>query len=257
MRSIKAALLVLLLGAAAASAAEAPPLWSGEAGLSYVQTTGNSSNSTIGAGLKLLRQGAAWKTAFSGAFIRTSSEEVTTAERLDSALRGERGFGDRVAAYAQGAYLRNQFSGIEGQETLEAGGLYKLAVGPRHSLHASAGLAYTAEQHLAPDADRNFAGGRGAIAYKWQVSANADFSEDLDYLQSFKDSGDGRLAHKAAIAANINRIFALRLQHQLLYYNRPVPGKKKTDNTILVSVVAKWPAPAPPPPPPPCPCPAQ
>jgi putative salt-induced outer membrane protein len=243
----------MLLLASFASAEEAPAVVSGEAGLSYVQTTGNSSNSTIGAGLKLLRQAGAWKTGLNTAFVRTESESVKTAERFDTALRAERGFGDGFAAYAQGSYLRNTFAGIEGQETFESGGLYKFANGPKQFFSASAALSYTAEQRIAPDRDRNFVGGRAALAYKWQLSASADFTEDLDYLQSFKESADGRLSHKAAVTANVSKIFALKLAHQLLYYNAPAPGKQKTDTTILASIVAKWPAP--PPPPPPCPCP--
>jgi putative salt-induced outer membrane protein YdiY len=244
--------LGILLFATLARAEDASPAWSGEAGLSYVQTTGNSSNSTVGGAFKLVRDDSVWKLMLSSAFVRTESESVKTAERFDGALRGERGFGDRFAVYGQALYLRNVFAGVDGQETFESGGVFKLALGPKHFLSLSGALAYTAEQRLAPAADRNFVGGRSALAYKWQISPNADFTEDVDYLQSFKDGADGRLTNNAALTAKISKILALKLQHQLLYYHDPVPGKKTTDTTILASIVAKWPAPAPPPPP----CPA-
>lgn len=257
--NVRRLLLAVSLVAPAALAQDPPPppAWSGEAGLSYVQTTGNSENSTIGAGLKLGYLKSVWKLGFATAFVRSSSEGDKTAEKLDALLRGERGFGDRVAVYGQGGYLRDLFAGIEGQESFETGGLYKLAIGPTHFLSLSAALAYTAEQRSEPNPDRNFLGARGGLSYKWQISPGAAFTEDVSYLQSFEDSGDGRVQHRATLAANINKIFALKLAHELLYYRDPVPGKRSTDNTILASIVAKWPAPAPPPPPPCPPCAAQ
>jgi putative salt-induced outer membrane protein len=256
--------LLLFAGAVAPAAlgqgTPAPaPLWSGEAGLSYVQTTGNSDNSTIGAGLKLGYLKGSWKTSFATAFVRTEADGVKSAEKFDLLLRSERALGDRVALYGQGAYLRDLFAGIDGQETFESGGLYKLAIGPKHFVSVSAALAYTAEQRPEPNPDRNFLGARGGLSYKWQISPGAGFTEDVSYLQSFQASEDGRVQHRATITASVNRIFSLKLAHELLYFRDPVPGKKSTDNTILASIVAKWPAPAPPPPPPcaPCPPPAQ
>lgn len=230
-----------------AAAQEPPPPWSGEGGLSYLRTSGNSETSTFGATLKLFHQDGPWKIGVSGGYLRSSDTDVKTAERTEGLLRAERGFGERVAAYGQFSYLRNQFAGIDGTETLESGGLYKLAVGPKHFLSASAALAYTWEQRLAPAADRDFAGGRLGLAYKWQISPSADLSEDLDYLQSFQDSNDGRLTSKTALTAAINQVFAIKLGDALFFYNSPVPGKKKTDNTIFASIVARWPPPPPPP----------
>jgi len=251
--ALVAATLLVASPSAAQGAPPPPVVWSGEAGLSYVQTTGNSENSTLGAGLKLGYQRDVWTVSFATAFVRTQSDGLKNAEKFDAMLRGERGFGERVAVYAQGAFLRDLFAGIDGQETVESGGLYKLATGPKHSFSLSAALAYTAEQRLAPSPDRNFAGGRGALAYTWQISPTARFTENLSYLQSFKASADGRVLHRAALTANINEIFALKLAHELLYFRDPVPGKKRTDTTVLVSIVARWPTPAPPCPP----CPPQ
>jgi len=248
---------LLLCGAGRVLAQEpaapaAPPVWSGEGGLSYLKTSGNSDSMTFGAALKLFHEREKWKTGIAGGFLRSSESDAVTAERIDALLRAERAFGPRFSVYGQGSYLRNQFAAIDGQETLEAGGLYKLLTGPKHFLDASAALSYTWEQRQAPALDRDFVGGRGALAYKWQISSSADFTEGIDYLQSFKESSDGRLTSRTALTASINKVLAVKLGNNLLYYNSPAPGKKKTDNTISAAIVARWPAP-PPPPPPPCP----
>ncbi len=226
-----------------------PPAWSGEGGLSYLKTTGNSDSATFGATLKLFHEREKWKTGIAGGFLRSSESDTLTAERIDARLRAERALGPRFAFYGQGSYLRDQFAAIDGQETLETGGLYKLLTGPKHFLDASLALSYTWEQRELPALDRDFVGGRAALAYKWQISGNADFTESIDYLQSFKESGDGRLTSRTALTASINKVLAVKLGNALFYYNQPAPGKKSTDNTISAAIVAKWPAPAPPPPP--------
>jgi putative salt-induced outer membrane protein len=251
---LKTLLFAAAIAPVCAAQAPPPPEWSGEAGLSYVQTTGNSDSSTIGGALKLLRQKGVWKVGLGGAFIRSETDDIKSAEKYDALLRGERALGERFSLYGQGSYLRDQFAGIDGQEIAEGGGLYKLAIGPKQFFSLSGALAYTSEQRTDPSPDRDFAGFRAGLSYKWQISPTADFTEDATYLQSFQDSGDGRVTSKATITANVNKIFALKVGHELLYFRDPVPGKKSTDNTFLASIVAKWPAPAPPPPPP-CPCP--
>jgi putative salt-induced outer membrane protein YdiY len=223
--------------------------WSGEAGLSYVQNSGNSETSTFGTSLKLFREQGPWRIGVGGAFLRSADSGVRTAERLDGLLRAERALGSRVSLYAQLGYLRNEFAGIDGSETLEAGGLYKLVDGPRHVLAASVSLAYDWEQRLSPALDRDFLGGRGGVSYRLKLSESAAFGEEIDYLQSFKEAGDGRLTSKATLTTAVNRVLALKLGDHLTYYNNPVPGKKKSDHTIFASIVARWPAPAPPPPP--------
>src|SRR5437868_5225307 len=67
-----------------------PPLWSGEGGLSYVRTTGNSDNSTFGAGLKLVRERGSWKNLASAEFVRATDHSVRTTERVEAGLRAER-----------------------------------------------------------------------------------------------------------------------------------------------------------------------
>ncbi len=216
-----------------------PPPWSGEASLSYVQTTGNSESQSFGAGLKLLYQSAPWKAEFTSAFIRTEADGAETARRFSGALRGERAFGDHLAAYAQGSYLRNLFAGIRGQEIAEAGGLYKFLTGPQHLLAASAGLAYTREQRTPPADDRSFLGASVGLSYHWKLSPTSEFAEELNYLPNFKDASDWRSNATTSLTASVTKVLAVKLAHQLSYMRSPVPGKKRTDTTLLASIVAK------------------
>jgi putative salt-induced outer membrane protein YdiY len=219
-----------------------PPPWSGEASGSWVQNTGNSISQSIGAGLALGYESAPWKMTFKSDFVRNSSEDVKQAEKLSGLLRGERALGDRVSLFAQASALRDEFAGFDGQETLEAGAIVKLARGPKHKLSLGAGLGYTAEQRQLPDEDRSYASARLGLGYKWALSATAQFSEDANLLADLGDSANWHGSTLTALTAEVSKILALRVSHQLAYAHQPVPGKRATDTTFLASVVAKWPA---------------
>src|SRR5687767_186973 len=67
-----------------------PPEWSGEAGLSYVQTGGNTDTQTVGLSAKGLRQTRQWKAEARGAFLRTESADLVTAKKWTALGRGDR-----------------------------------------------------------------------------------------------------------------------------------------------------------------------
>ena len=213
--------------------------WSGEASLSFVQTTGNTDNQTLGTGLKAAWQSAPWKVSIAAAFLRAETSNVETARKTNAALRGEYDFTARLGAYAQESYLRDRFAGIANQWITEGGGVYKLLTGPVHALSLSAGLAYTSEERLPPDADRRFMGGTAGLSYKWKISSTADFGEDAVFLQSFKASRDWRFNNAASLSVSMTKVLAIKLSHQLAYLHLPATGKKRTDTTLLASLVAK------------------
>jgi len=219
-----------------------PPGWSGEAAVSYVQSTGNSDNKTLGAGTKLRYLREPWKTELRAAFIRVETNDVDSSKRSSAALRAERTLGGRLAAYGQAGYLRDVLAGIEGQTILEAGLLYHLLDGPRHLLSVSGALAYTNERRAAPSPDLGFAAGRTALVYKLKIGASSELSEEADYLASFEDGSDWRANATTSLTASVSKVFALKVSHQLAHLNSPVPGKEKTDTVVLASLVARWPA---------------
>lgn len=224
-----------------AAPAPPPPRWSGEGSVSYVQTTGNSENQTLGAGFKLLHQPLPWKFELRSAFIRTESGDVKSAERLNALLRGERSLGDGLAVYGQASFLRDLFAGISAQKSIEAGLLYKLFESDRQLLTVSAALGYTGESRVSPAPGRDFLGGRTALSYRRKLGAASEFSNDVDYMANFKQSSDWRVTNVAGLSASVSKVLAVKLAHQLYYFHDAVPGKKGTDTTFLASLVVRWP----------------
>src|ERR1043166_7214966 len=69
---------------------EPPPLWDTQVGAAFVGTSGNSDTTTVGGDFSLHRRWPAWQVESAAAIVRTTSNDVKTAERYAGMLRGQR-----------------------------------------------------------------------------------------------------------------------------------------------------------------------
>jgi putative salt-induced outer membrane protein YdiY len=65
-----------------------PPLWSGNAQFAYAGTSGNTDTSSLGASLELNYKPLPWTISLTAAYLRGSTDGVTTAESLREACAG-------------------------------------------------------------------------------------------------------------------------------------------------------------------------
>jgi len=119
------------------------------------------------------------------------------------------------------------------------GGAYSVVKTPTQELKLQAGVGYTKEERLAGE-DKSFANGQAGLLYKVKLSATTDLSEELSYVESFKDSSDWRIANTFSVSVAINKVFSLKASHNLAYLNEPVPGFGKTDTITTLALVAKF-----------------
>jgi putative salt-induced outer membrane protein len=218
-----------------------PPAWTGSAELSYLSTSGNTSTSSIGAGLEVDYKPAPspWSVVFKAAYMRAATNDETTAEQFAAGLKGARTITERIDVFADASYLRNRFAGIDSLINGEAGAGYKLLAGPVHTLRPELAIGYTRKNQAVGD-DLRYASGRAGLLYKWQFSKTADFTNEISYLYDFDDSSNWILTEKAAVTATLTSLLSLKASYTLLYSNEPVPTFKKTDTATAVALVAKF-----------------
>jgi putative salt-induced outer membrane protein YdiY len=246
MKQREAVLVSCCLMAAAAgaraqdAAASPPPVWTGEAGLSYVQTGGNTQTQTIGTSARLTHEGGVWKAEAQAAFLRAEASDEVTAKKWTALAKGSRALGDRLGAYGQTTFLRDVFAGIERENAFDLGGILKVLSGPRQVLDATATVAFTDESRLGAE-DRSFLGGRLGAAYKLKLAQASELAVEADYLQGFSDADASRARTAVSITSALGRILALKVTHKLAWVKEPVPGKDGTDTELLASIVARWP----------------
>lgn len=216
-----------------------PSLWTGSAELSFLSTSGNTSTSSVGGGLEVDYKPAPWTVIFKAAYLRASTDSVTTAEQFNAALKGIRDLTPRLDVFAGAGYARNRFAGFDSLINGEGGAGYKLLLGPVHTLRGEIGFGYTRENQLVGD-NRSYASARAGLGYKWQFSKTAAFTNDLSYSYDLSDSQNWIVADKAAVTAALTTILSLKASYTLLYNHEPVPTFKRTDTTTAVALVAKF-----------------
>ena len=251
--AVKALLaLVFATGVAAAQTPECPcppppapppPVWFGKADLSYLSTSGNTDTSSIGGGLELNYNPKPWLFTLKGAYLKSSTDDVTTAEAMTISLRATRDLTERIDVFVGAGWLRNRFSGINNIYNFDGGAGYKLFKGPEQFLRVEAGIGYTTEQDIVLGIIvpyRNYANARAGLGYKWQFTKNAAFTNDFTFLADLSDTSNWFINEKAAITANISSVFALQASWTLLYRNQPVFGFDNTDTATAFGIVAKF-----------------
>jgi putative salt-induced outer membrane protein len=243
--TILASVLTLMMAAVPvlADEEEAPPepTWTGEAGLSFVATGGNSDSETLGLNFTVERKPTPWGVVFGASFIRAEQEGELTAERYTGFVRGNRRLGERWELFARATGEQDQFAGFDLRGVIDAGATYKALLGPTHTLSFDGGLAWTTEDYIeGQGADNDYFGAVLGLDYAWAFSANASLGQIVDYFPNFDNTNDWRLVSETSLQASLTSLLALKLAYLIRYDNEPVPGFDDTDTTATASVVLKF-----------------
>jgi putative salt-induced outer membrane protein len=216
-----------------------PPLWDAQIGASFVGTSGNSDTSSVGADFIAHRRGTVWQIESAATAVRSSSLDVTTAERYLGLLRAQRKL-TRIVGVASGVKLeRDRFSGLDFRSVVDAGLSWALARQPRWTLDGVTAIAWNHESRtVGPTIDHPV--GVLQLLSRVPFGAAGDTTQRFTFYPDFSVSSAYR--HEAEITAQaaMNAHLALKIGYLLRFANEPVPGFKKTDNTTTASVVLRW-----------------
>jgi hypothetical protein len=107
------------------------------------------------------------------------------------------------------------------------------------TLDATTSMAWNHEQReIGPDLD-DPVGVLEAIS-RIPFGAAGDTTQRFTYYPDFRNTSAYRSEAEVTAQAAMNSRLALKLGYLLRYANDPVPGFKKTDNTVTASVVLRW-----------------
>ncbi len=230
-----------LLLAASAAFAEEPKndnVWSDQAELSFVTTSGNTETTSL-AGKNLLTYKFTPKAVGSWKIGGMYSEDqgATTAENYATELRFDYLYTERIYNYAMAGWNKDRFSGID-QRYYGGGGVgYKVLLGPKHFLLGEAGLNYTMEDYT-DDTNSNFLTGRAFGKYEYAITKKNRFSQSLEYLYDFSDSAHYKVGSETAVVSSLTDILSLKAAYTVRYDHKPVPANlKSTDTMMTVALV--------------------
>jgi putative salt-induced outer membrane protein YdiY len=236
-------LIIIAFLAPAAAAAQTPPppppLWDVQIGASFVGTSGNSDTSSAGADFGLHRRWLVWQMESAASAVRTSNQDVRTAERYLGALRGQRKLTPLFGLSAGIKLERDKFSGMNFRSIPDVGLTWALVRRSAWTLDGITGIALNHENPtIGPK--RNNPVGVLQLLSRIPLGASGATTQRVTFYPDFKDHDAHRSEMELAAQAAMNSRFALKLGYLVRRSNAPVPGFKKTDSMTTASVVMQW-----------------
>jgi len=243
MRSIFLIVITLLASAAAANAQSAPPPppphWDVQIGASFVGTSGNSDTSSAGADFGLHRRWLVWQVESAASAVRTSNQDVRTAERYLGSFRGQRKLTPRIGLSTGIKLERDQFSGMNFRSIPDVGLTWALV---NRAVWTLDGITAVALNHENPTIgpERNNPIGVVQLLSRIPLGPSGATTQRVTFYPDFKETDAHRSEMELAAQAAMNSRFALKLGYLVRRSNVPVPGFKKTDTMTTASVVMQW-----------------
>jgi putative salt-induced outer membrane protein len=213
--------------------------WSHLAEASFLQTSGNTSVTSLGAAFETRYRGLLWASRGRAGFVQNTVSGLTQAELFTVDLRGDRNIDGHLGAFLQGSFLRNPFAGFNSRTSGDVGVRYEIIPAHAHVLAIEAGLGALAENRT--DIGNNtFANFRGALDYQWRISPTAELSNLFTVLDNLNSTNDVRLTNTTSLGLAVTSVVSAKLSFRLDYLNSPVAGKKNLDTATTVALAAKF-----------------
>lgn len=215
--------------------------WSDDAELSYVSTSGNSSVSTLAA-KNLYTQKLAEHLSFLWKLeaLKGKSDGVMTAERYFTDLRLEYDYTERAYSYVNTGWMTDKFAGVDERVNVGVGGGYKFLNGPQSFLKSEAGVSAVKESYI-DNTDRRFTEGRVFGEYVYAFTKKNKFSQSIEYLHDFDNTGNYRYNSETAVTATMTDNLSLKVSYLIKYDHEPIPSTLgKRDTIFSTAIVASF-----------------
>jgi putative salt-induced outer membrane protein len=216
-----------------------PPLWDTQIGASFVGTSGNSDTSSLGADFGAHRRGLTWQIESSATAVRTSSDDLTTAERYLGQVRVQRKLTPILGVSVGEKAERDRFAGLDFRSILDGSLSWALVREPQWTLDGVTGIAWLHETRTV-GANLDDPVGNFQLLSRIPFGAAGDTTQRFTFYPDVRTTSayrsEAEITAQAAMAAHL----ALKIGYLFRYSNAPVPGFQKTDNTTTASVVLRW-----------------
>lgn len=184
------ALIALALAPASVMAAEEEEnkLWSAEASLSYIDSSGNTESTNMDFRSGATRDGETWRNIYKLEASNETSEvaddlgneeEVRTAESYFGSAKAEYKIGEKSYLFGLLEYTDDRFSGYDYEASITFGYGRDFLKTKEHELSADVGLGYRESKETESGAVDEEAVLRLGAVYLWRISENVVFDEDF------------------------------------------------------------------------------
>jgi putative salt-induced outer membrane protein len=203
--------------------------WHFVGNLGYVQTSGNTSLSTVNLGEKLsYRPNLSWTFTNTAEWVFAKTSGSESANRIAASLRADYSISTRLTAFGLFNYERDLFAGI-GHRTEELLGLSFIVLKqPKQALSVDVGAGNT--QQLTGGVTSSYFVARVAPKYRYNITDKAYFEENLEFLENLQTTGDLKVTSTSALVAPLTSRIAIRLSYLMKYVAQPPLNTGVTPN---------------------------
>ncbi len=228
----KTLLLSAVLAATCVTAAHADGL-KGEGAISAAQTTGNSSTTDLGAGLKLNYSTESWihDAVVSADYGKQAG--VTSKNRLFGSYQIGRKLNKHVYVFGRVSDERDRFSGFTNRLFVGAGIGDKVIDGPKVFWAIEAAPGYRVDKLITGLTNKGFAAHAGSkFGYKFNTAVSFEDDTDVNYAKV-----STQLINVAAITAKLSAKLSARVSYEIRHETSPAVGLKADDTATRFSLV--------------------
>ncbi|MCC6301644.1 MAG: DUF481 domain-containing protein [Gammaproteobacteria bacterium] len=229
---------MLTAGAAPAYAQEETPQgWSGDTGLGFVVTTGNTETETINAKATLIYGAAPWKHTGKLDLLKGSDNDETNADRLSLSGKSERDLSAASYVFGLVNYEDDEFSGYDYRASESLGYGRRLVQNESVTLNAEAGLGARQDKVSGTGESESDGIVRLAGLLEWRISPSAKFTQELE-----TESGGGLTVTRSlsALSAQIVGNLAAKFGVRVTYTSDVPPGIDETDTETSTTLVYEF-----------------
>ncbi len=222
-----------VVGAAAADPAPPATGLTGEGAISASQTTGNSSTTDLGAGLKLKYTTDTWihDAAISADYGKQAG--VTSKNRLFGSYQIGRKLNKHVYVFGRVSDERDRFSGFKNRLFVGGGLGAEILSGPQMFWAVEAAPGYRIDKLNAGLTKKSFAAHGGSkFGYKFNDSVAFQNDTDINYAKV-----STQLINVASITAKLSSKLAARVSYEYRHETKPAFGLKADDTATRISLV--------------------
>lgn len=207
--------------------------WSGTGQLGFSATSGNSETENLVAGLALERESEQWVNNFSLDLLRSSTDDVDTAERYNLSSRNGYKWDDNDYIYNLTRYEKDNFSGFDYTITTSFGWGHQFSDTETYKLVSEIGVGYKIE---AIDADRSENKGTvlvGKLDFMRQLTETIDLVDVL-----LVEAGDDNtfVQNDLGFKFKVSDKFGVKLAHQIRHNTDAPVGKDSTDTLVSANL---------------------
>lgn len=207
--------------------------WSGRGELGAFQSSGNSDDLGVTAGLKLQRSGIDWRHKLNALVDYRESDGAATREQFLFGYEPNYKINERLFAYGLAQYERDRFQGISTRLVASGGLGYDIIDNEGLFLSVKGGPAFRYTDFTDGTSAERLAG-LAALDFDWQISERLAFTEDAEALV---EDGSTSLRAVTGLEADLGASLVARLSYVIEHETDPPAGAEKTDTLTRVTVV--------------------